>query len=87
MWSGLSFFMAIVLAAGTAAAAPEIANVAGPVNHWEPFLVFGEGFDEPECTVIAWAPKEQQDPRQLLPRIVSGGLPQPPEEPPAGSVI
>jgi hypothetical protein len=79
--------MAIVLAAGTAAAAPEIANVAGPVNHWEPFLVFGEGFDEPECTVIAWAPKEQQDPRQLLPRIVSGGLPQPPEEPPAGSVI
>ena len=87
MRSELSIFVAVLLAAGTAVAAPEIANVAGPVNHWEPFLVFGEGFDEPECTVIAWAPKEQQDPRELLPRILSGGLPQPPQEPPAGSVI
>jgi hypothetical protein len=33
----MSIFIAVLLAAG-AAAAPEIANVAGPVNHWEPFL-------------------------------------------------
>jgi len=83
----MSIFIVVLLAARAAAAAPEIANVAGPVNHWEPFLVFGEGFDEPESTVIAWAPKEQQDPKDLLPQILSGGLPRPPEEPPEGSVI
>ena len=87
MRSGMSIFIIFLLAAGAAAAAPEIAHVAGPVNHWEPFLVFGEGFDEPESTVIAWAPKEQQEPKDLLPRIISGGLPRPPEAPPDGSVI
>ncbi|MGA2617452.1 MAG: glycosyl hydrolase family 28-related protein [Thermoguttaceae bacterium] len=87
MRSGTIMFIAVLLVAGAAAAAPEIANVAGPVNHWEPFLVFGEGFDEPQCTVVAWAPKEQQDPKDLLPRILSGGLPRPPEEPPEGSVV
>ena len=84
MRSGISIFIAVLLATGIAAAAPEIANVAGPVNHWEPFLVFGEGFDEPESTIIAWAPKGHQDARDLLPQILSGGLPQPPEEPPDG---
>ena len=63
MRSGISIVIAVLLAMGTAAAAPEIANVAGPVNHWEPFLVFGEGFDEPESTVIAWAPKGASRPQ------------------------
>ena len=87
MWSKIRIFIAVLLTTSIALAAPEIANVAGPVNHWEPFLVFGEGFDEPECTIIAWAPKEHQDARDLLPQILSRGLPQPPEEPPAGSVV
>ncbi len=78
----------VCLAAGAVwGGPPEIGNVAGPVNHWEPFLVFGQGFDDAQGTVIAWAPKQEQDPKELLPQVLQHGLPQAPVQPPEGSVV
>ena len=79
----LALVLGMSVAAG--AAAPEINYITPLVNHWEPFILLGEGLDAPKVDVVHWAPKEDKDPAELLPEIIAHGLPEPPATPPAGS--
>jgi len=83
-----AILLPVVLAASGGLAEPsEIAYITEPVQHWAPFLVFGEGFDDPRTELIVWAPKSSPAPDEWLAQIVAQGLPAPPAEPPDGSLV
>ena len=71
---------------GTArAAAPEISYVPEPMRHYLPFLVFGEGLDQPQTELVRWSPATNDPAEKLIAEIAQHGLPAPPATPPANS--
>jgi hypothetical protein len=65
---------------------PEIGFITEPVRNYEPFLLFGQGLDDPKLQVIAWEAKGD-DPGKLLPGVVKSGLPTPPATPPSSGPV